>query len=90
MDYFDSLSLSPSRFRRSRVMVVSFEWGGKKKKKKEKNWPLTTSHKALIVYCSENSNANELNEGENGIAAPQLMQCGDLLRFMNEINEVSV
>lgn len=72
-------------------MVVSFEWGGgKKKKKKEKNWPLITSHKALIVYCSENSNANELNEGENGIAAPQLMQCGDLLRFMNEINEVSV
>lgn len=88
MDYFDSLSVSISSV--SRDGGEFRVGGGKKKKKKEKNWPLTTSHKALIVYCSENSNVNELNEGENGIAALQLMQCGDLLRFMNEINEVSV
>lgn len=81
MDYFDSLSVSTSSVSRGGEFRVG---------KKRKNWPLTTSHKALIVYCSENSNANELNEGENGIAVLQLMQCGDLLRFMNEINEVSV
>lgn len=77
------------------ISISSVSRGGEfrakeRKKKEKKNWPLTTSHKALIVYCSENSNANESNEGENGIAVLQLMQCGDLLRFMNEINEVSV